>query len=114
MGRSSFILLWIWCLSAIAGEVIPPAPKHYFNDYANVVNAGTAAQLNTQLENFERSTGNQIRVAVFPKMQSDSSIDEYTVRVARAWQIGLKGTNNGAVLFVFVQDHQMFLQYKCI
>ena len=49
-------------------------------------------------------------VAVFPKMQSDSSIEDYTVRVARSWQVGQKNKNNGAVLFVFVQDHKMFLQ----
>jgi len=108
--RCSFIFIWIWCLSAIAAEVIPPKPAHYFNDYAQVVNAGTADQLNAQLENFERATGNQFVVAVYPKMQSDSSIDDYTVRVFRSWKVGQKGTNNGVVLFAFIQDHQMFVQ----
>lgn len=108
--RCSFILIWIWCLSAIAAEIILPAPVHYFNDYAHVVDAATAEQLNAQLEGFERSTGNQVRVAIYPKMQSDSSIDDYTVRVARAWGMGQKTTNNGVILFVFIQDHQMFLQ----
>src|SRR6185437_15260046 len=52
----------------------------------------------------------QILVAVFPKMQSDSSIEDYTVRVAREWKVGQKNKNNGAVLFVFVNDHKMYLQ----
>ena len=89
---------------------MPPAPAAYFNDYANAVAASTAAQLNTTLENFERQTSEQIVVAIFPRMQSDSSIEDYTVRVARSWQAGQKDKNNGAVLFVFVQDHKMFLQ----
>jgi uncharacterized protein len=110
MRRFGFILIWIWCLSAMAAEVIPPAPSQYFNDYAHVVDAGTAQQLNGELDNFERSTGNQLLVAVYPKMQSDSSIDDYTVRVARAWKVGQKGTNNGVVLFVFIADHKMFIQ----
>jgi uncharacterized protein len=110
MRRYGFILIWIWCLSAIAAEVIPPKPALYFNDYAHVVSPATAEQLNAQLENFERTSGNQLVVAIYPKMQSDSSIDDYTVRVARAWQVGQKGTNNGVVLFVFIQDHQMFIQ----
>jgi uncharacterized protein len=93
-----------------ADEVIPPAPAAYFNDYAHVVSAGTAAQLNQTLENFERQSSEQIVVAVFPKMQSDSSIEDYTVRVARSWQVGQKDKNNGAVLFVFVQDHKMFIE----
>lgn len=104
----------IWILLAgcrlLAQEVIPPTPTAYFNDYAHIVSTGTAAQLNQTLENFERQTSEQILVAVYPKMQSDSSIEDYTVRVARSWQAGQNGKNNGAILFVFDQDHKMFLQ----
>jgi uncharacterized protein len=102
------VCLWAWC--ARAEEVIPPAPDRYFNDYAHVVSPGTASQLDQSLENFERQTSDQIVVAVYPAMQSDSSIEDYTVRVARAWKVGQKDKNNGAVLFVFVQDHRMFIQ----
>jgi uncharacterized protein len=108
--RFCTILILLLGLRLFADEVIPPAPKAYFNDYAGVVSAGTAAQLNQTMENFERQTSEQIVVTVFPKMQSDSDIADYTVRVARQWQVGLKDKNNGAVLFVFVQDHKMFLE----
>jgi uncharacterized protein len=91
-------------------EVIPPAPAKYFNDYAQVTTPAVAAQLNQTLEDFERQTSEQILVAVFPKMQSDSSIEDYTVRVARAWRVGREKLNNGAVLFVFIQDRKLFLQ----
>ncbi len=97
-------------LRLLAAEVIPPPPAKYFNDYAQVVSAETAAQLNQTLENFERESSDQILVAVFPRMQSDSSVEDYTVRVARAWKAGQKDRNNGAVLFVFVQDHKVYLQ----
>jgi len=108
--RFCVILFLLVCASALAGEVIPPAPQHYFNDYAHAVSADTAARLDQTLENFERQTSEQILVAVYPTMQSDSSIEDYTVRVARSWQVGQKDKNNGAVLFVFVNDHQMFLE----
>lgn len=94
----------------IAAEVIPPAPARYFNDYAQVISADTAARLNQTLENFEKESSSQIVVAVFPEMQSDSSIEDYTVRVARAWKVGQQDKNNGAVLFVFVQDRKLYLQ----
>ena len=99
-----------WLVSALAQEVIPPKPAHYFNDYAGVVAAGTAAQLEAQLAQFERDTANQILVAVYPKMQSESAVDDYTVRIANAWQVGQRDKRNGAVLFVFVQEHKMFIQ----
>jgi uncharacterized protein len=103
-------LVLVFGFRLLADEVIPSPPAAYFNDYANVVSAGTVAQLNQTLEDFERQSSDQIVVAVFPKMQSDSSIEDYTVRVARSWQVGQKNKNNGAVLFVFVQEHKIFLQ----
>jgi uncharacterized protein len=103
-------LLLMCCLTARAAEVIPPPPKQYFNDYARVVRPNTAAGLNQTLEDFERETSSQILVVVFPKMQSDSSIEDYTVRVAQSWRAGQKGKDNGAVLFVFTQDRKLFLQ----
>jgi uncharacterized protein len=97
-------------LAAFAAEVIPPAPKLYFNDYAGVTSSTTAERLNQTLDDFERATSSQVVVAVFKKMESDSSIEDYTVRVAQSWKVGQKDKDNGAVLFVFVQDRKMFLQ----
>jgi len=104
------ILCGMFCLAALAGETIPPAPAHYFNDYAGVVSAATAAQLNQRLEQFERDASCQIVVAIYPRMQSDSSIEDYTVRVAQSWKVGQQDKNNGAVLFVFTQDRKLFIQ----
>ncbi len=105
------LLLLTWCIGVgLAAEVIPPAPKQYFNDYAHVVSPQTAAQLNQKLEDFERQTSSQILVAIYPTMQSDSSIEDYTVRVAESWKAGQKLKNNGAVLFVFIQNRTMYIQ----
>jgi len=95
---------------ARAAEVMPPAPPAHFNDYAGIVSSGTASQLDAELDQYERTTSNQILVAIYPKMQSDSSVEDYTVRVAQSWHAGLKGRDNGAVLFVFVQSHQVYIQ----
>jgi len=97
-------------ISAHAAEVIPPKPASYFNDYAGVVSKEAASRFNEQLAQFERDTSNQVVVAVFPKMQSDSDIADYTQRVAQAWGVGQKERRNGAVLFVFIQDRKMFIQ----
>ena len=104
------ILLAAWCCTAHAAEVIPPVPAQWFNDYAQVVSPATAARLNQTLKDFERETSSQIVVAIFQKMESPSSIEDYTVRVAQEWKVGQKNHNNGAVLFVFVQDRKMFIQ----
>ena len=93
-----------------AAEVMPQKPTAYFNDYASVVSQEAARRFNEQLAQFERETSNQVVVAVFPKMESDSSIEDYTQRVAQAWGVGGKDRRNGAVLFVFIQDRKMYIQ----
>jgi uncharacterized protein len=97
-------------VNAHAAEVIPPKPDRYFNDYAGVVSKEAARRFNEQLAQFERDTSDQVVVAVFPKMQSDSDIADYTQRVAQAWGVGQKERRNGVVLFVFTQDRKMFIQ----
>ena len=104
------ILLAAWCWAAHAAEVIPPKPAQWFNDYAQVVSPATVARLNQTLQDFERESSSQVVVAIFQKMESPSSIEDYTVRVAQAWKVGQKSKNNGAVLFVFVEDRKMFIQ----
>src|SRR6266566_4610647 len=68
-------------INSRAAEVIPPKPPGYFLDDASVVSKEAAYRFNEQLAQFERETSNQVWVVVYPKMQSDSSIEDYTYRV---------------------------------
>lgn len=110
----SFGLLLLVCVFLIprltAAEVIPPAPTDHFNDYAGMVSREVGRELNNELTQFERDTSNQIVVAIYPKMESDSSIEDYTVRVAQAWGVGQQDRKNGAVLFVFQEDRAIYIQ----
>jgi uncharacterized protein len=93
-----------------AAETIPPKPANHFNDYAGIVSRSAATQLNNELAQFERDTSNQLVVAIFPKMQSSSSVEDYTVRIAQAWGVGQRDKKNGAVLFIFQQDRKLYIQ----
>lgn len=95
-----------------AAEVMPPKPAGYFNDYAGVIPKEAALRLNEKLAQFERETSNQVVVAVFRKMESDSSVEDYGQRVAQAWGVGQKGVSqgNGVVLLVFIEDRKISLQ----
>lgn len=93
-----------------AAETIPPKPAGYFNDYAGVVSQDQALRLNEKLAQFERETSNQVLVAVFRKMETNSSIEDFTQRIAQAWGVGKKDRKNGTVLFVFIEDRKMYIQ----
>ncbi len=109
-GILSLIFLALLKSEGLAREVMPPKPASYFNDYAGVVSTTTAQRLNQTLEDFEKSTSSQIVVAVFPRMQTDSALEDYTRRIAETWKVGQQGKNNGAVLFVFVQERRMRIE----
>jgi uncharacterized protein len=97
-------------LHARAAEVIPTKPAGYFNDYAGVVSKTAALRFNEQLAQFERDTSNQVVVAIFPKMQSDSDVADYGQRVAESWGVGSKKERNGVVMLVFIADRKISIQ----
>ncbi len=115
MKRVRFLAAWLGlyalCLGVlVAGETIPPSPSRYVEDAAGVLSPSVREGLVHELEDFERQTSNQFVVAIYPRMQSESSIEDYTLRVAQKWGVGQKEKNNGAVLFIFVEDRALYIQ----
>ena len=110
MKRIALCLATFVAIHVQAAEVIPPKPAAYFNDYTGVVSKEAAQRFNEELAQFERETSNQVLVAVWETMPSQSSIEDFTERTFEAWGIGQKGGNNGVVLFVFVKDRRIRIQ----
>jgi uncharacterized protein len=94
--------------AGLCEEPLPP-PKAYFNDYAGVVSEAEAHRLDEKLHRFDEETSTQIVVAIFPKLPSPS-LEDFTVRTAESWRVGRKDWDNGAVLFVFVDDRKMRIE----
>lgn len=103
------------CLLAAAAaarggaEALPPPPSAYFNDYAGVIAPADAARLDSKLRSFAAETSTQVVVAVFQALPS-ASLEDFTVRTAQAWRVGREDWDNGAVLFVFVDDRKMRIE----
>jgi uncharacterized protein len=108
--RAAFCLALVAANQLFAAEVMPPKPAHYFNDYVGFVSQSAAEEFDRQLAQFERETSNQVVVAIFPKMESDSEINDYTQRVAESWRVGQQDKGNGVVLFVFIEPPKMIIR----
>jgi uncharacterized protein len=112
MGWPLTSLLLLLCLagSLVArAQNLPPKPDRYITDQAGVLDPATLSTINTQLEQFEKDTSNQIVVALYPSLPPDAEIAQYATDTYNAWGIGQKGNDNGALLLVFTNDHQMFI-----
>ena len=75
--RAVFCLVaWLAFSAALAAaQAPPPRPTKYFNDYAGMVSAQTAARLERALEDYEKETSSQILVAIFPKLPENSALE---------------------------------------
>ncbi len=91
-------------------QVLPPTPKLYFNDYAEVTSTVTQHILNERLAKFDKDTTNQVVVAIFPQMTSTLDERTYTLQLANSWGVGQRDKANGVVLFVFVKEKRMRIQ----
>lgn len=76
-----------------------PAFTGLVTDAANVLPADRKAALEAKLEAFQKKTGRQLVVATVPDLGGDD-VDSYGYKLGRAWGIGLKGANDGTLLFV--------------
>ena len=74
-------------------------------DNAHVLSQDTQEKLTALLAQEEKQTGNQIVVATLPSLQG-TSIEQYGYQLGRAWGIGQKGKNNGAIVIVVPSEHK--------
>ena len=110
-GALAVVLLLLAGLNALRAQIkdLPPKPDRYVTDQAGVLDAATTDQINTELDQFERDTSNQIVVCILPSLPPDSDIAQYATYTYNAWQIGQKGKDNGALLLIAYKDHKMFI-----
>ncbi|HYM90843.1 MAG TPA: TPM domain-containing protein, partial [bacterium] len=94
-----------------AGAATPafPKPTGYVNDLAHLLDPSARAALERRLAEYDRVTGNQIAVAIFPDL-GGVPINEFAVRLEEAWKVGRRGKDNGILLLVGVRERQVRIE----
>ncbi len=95
--------------SVHAAEPTFPALTGRVVDQANVLNAAAKAQIERKLADLESKTGRQLVVVTLASLQG-YEIEDYGYRLGRAWGIGQKGANNGALLIVAPNEHRVRIE----
>jgi uncharacterized protein len=108
--RKRFLFSWylLSCLlllnsSAFAQRAIPEHGGRWVHDEANVLSPQTVQELESFLKFHRDSTSNQIAVLIIPSLDG-GDIDDYGIRVSKAWGLGQKDKDNGVLLLVSMQD----------
>jgi uncharacterized protein len=97
-------LLW-----AAPGALTFPKPTGFVNDFAHLLDPSARASLEARLAQYDRTTANQIAVAIFPDL-GGVPIDEFAVRLEEAWKVGRRGKDNGLLLLVGVKEHEVRIE----
>ena len=85
-----------------------PTPTGYITDTTHTLKPSTITALTAELQSYEQQTGTELAVAMVSTTDSQP-IAEYATALGNAWKIGKKGVDNGTLLVIAKDDHQLFL-----
>lgn len=111
--RHSLAALILLCLALLApgmagAQTFPPLTGRVV-DNANLLAPAQEQALDAKLAGIERDTGHQLVVATLPDLQG-RDIADYGYRLGRAWGIGTKGKNDGAILIVAPNERRVRIE----
>lgn len=93
---------------AQADVPVPPLASRV-TDLTGTLTAQQVATLEQKLAAFEAKKGSQIVVLMLPSTKPEE-IEQYSIRVAEAWKIGRKGTDDGLILIVAKDDRRLRIE----
>ena len=102
LGALLFLPLALWAL-------VVPELKGRVNDYAGILSLATVRDVDALLAQFERSESTQIVVLTIPSLEGDD-LEQFSIKVAEAWRIGQKGSDNGAILLISRDDKKVRIE----
>ena len=110
LSRAIMLLVLLWAPSTAMAETPRfPVLSGPVVDEAGVLPVQDRNALRVNLNALAARTGTQI-VVVTLKSLSGLAIEDYGVQLGRAWAIGAKGTNTGALLIVAPNEHAVRIE----
>jgi len=86
-----------------------PNPPRLVNDFTQTLTPVQIEELERKLVAYDDSTSNQIAVVIIPTTQ-DYPIEDVGLQILRRWGVGSKKNNNGIVVLVAKNDHDVRIE----
>lgn len=104
----SFILIIIF-VTFLGGKDIPQRPKTAVVDYIGLLNASENRTLENKLKIFNDTSSSAIVIVIDDSTQGEDIFD-YSYRLASEWGIGVKGKDNGVLMYIAFNDRRIYIQ----
>lgn len=116
--RRAVAALAFACLVILAGSAPVSARQDLpeltqpVNDFAGVVDAGNAAEMNRMIRALQQATGDVVVVVTVPTFAPYADIREYAVKLFenRGRGVGEKGKDNGLLVLLAVNDRKAWIE----
>jgi uncharacterized protein len=93
-------------LRAQAAAPLPAVPRGYILDEPDLLSPAAEQALRERLIAHQTRTSCQMAIAIFRSLPENEYLEDYTVRIARAWGLGTKDRDNGLILFLFQEQRR--------
>ena len=95
-------------ISAAAAQSFPK-PTGRVNDFANVIDPASEAEIDRQLDQLEQKTSSEIAVATVESLNG-MSVEEYANRLFKEWGVGQAKQDNGVLVVVAPNEREMRIE----
>ncbi len=103
-----FILLFTFSKKVSALDV--PTLSRYITDQTNTLTNSELQSIEEKLSNFDKKTSNQIVVLVIDSLNNETYIEDYSMQVAMKNKIGTEEKDNGVLLLIIKNDHELRIE----
>jgi uncharacterized protein len=86
-----------------------PSPQGPINDFAHVLDAATVSELTTFVAGVREQTTAEIAVVTVPSLDG-MTVEEYAVKLFKAWGIGKKEKDNGVLILVAPTERKVRIE----
>ena len=103
-------LLLVTIAAGVARAQSLPALTEPVNDTANVLDAGTRAELDRRIRALQTASGDVVVVATVNTFAPYGSIEEYSTKLFERAGIGARSKDNGALVVLAVKDKRVRIE----
>ena len=107
--RGLCILAFSLASFGVHAEVAVPPLTARVTDLTGTLAPSQRDTIESQLRAFESRKGSQIAVLIVPTTQPET-VEQYSLRVAETWKLGRKGVDDGVLLLIAKDDHELRIE----
>lgn len=100
---------FLFLLSPLAHAFDVPLNDGYVTDVTGTLSDAQKQDIDATIDAYKKETSNEIAILLVNTLGGED-ISEVGVKVGRAWGVGDKQKNNGILILVALEDHQVTIQ----